>query len=279
MDRNRQGSRAARARTKRPLDLCIARITSGWIRPTVDALRPLSDGTTTTNVTNDASAQVRGSLTKLAIYVALFFVVWSLRAIVFIRVDESIESALWKNVYSNAVKFIIWVVPVFITLGVSRLRPFTYLKLTTPLKKRGLMIGALVSLAWFSLVVLGEALLSGRNAGAMLAARSSEWPSILTGVFFSPISEEVLFRGFFLNRLSESLRFWRSNLIAALLFMLAHWPYWLSKNGFSLPVIKDSVNVFLLGCLFGWLMKKTNSLLPAIGAHIANNFLSGLIHA
>ena len=238
----------------------------------------MSDETTTTNVTNDASAQERGPVTKLAIYVALFFAVWSLRAIVFIRVDESIESTLWKNVYSNAVKFIIWVVPVFITLGVSHLRPLTYLKLTTPLNKKGLMIGALVTAVWFSLVVLGEALLSGRKAGAMLAARSSEWPSILAGVFFSPISEEILFRGFFLNRLGESLRFWKSNLIAALLFMLAHWPYWLSRNGFSLPVIKDSVNVFLLGCLFGWLLKKTNSLWPSIGAHIANNFLSGLIH-
>lgn len=239
----------------------------------------MSDETTTTNVTNDASAQRRGSLTNLAIYVALFFVVWSLRAIVFIRVDESIESAVWKIVYSNVVKFIIWVVPVFITLGVSRLRPFTYLKLTTPVNKRGLLVGAVVTVVWFSLVVLGEALLSGRNAGAMLAARSSQWPSILGGVFFSPISEEILFRGFFLNRLSESHSFWKANLIAALLFMLAHWPYWLSKNGFSARVIKDSVNVFLLGCLFGWLMKKTNSLWPAIGAHIANNFLSGLIHA
>ena len=213
------------------------------------------------------------------IYVVVFFVVWSLRATVFIRVDESIESTLWKNVYSNAVKFIIWVVPVFITLGVSRLRPFPYLKLTTPLNKKGLMIGALVTFVWFSLVVLGEALLSGRNAGAMLAARSSEWLSILAGLFISPISEEILFRGFFLNRLSESLSFWKANLISGLLFMLAHWPYWVSKNGFSGRVIKDSVNVFLLGCLFGWLMKKTNSLWPAIGAHITNNFLSGLIHA
>jgi len=43
--------------------------------------------------------------------------------------------------------------------------------------------------------------------------------------------------------------------------------------------LKNLANVFLLGCLFGWVMKKTNSLWPAIGAHIANNFLSGLIHA
>jgi uncharacterized protein len=98
-------------------------------------------------------------------------------------------------------------------------------------------------------------------------------------VFISSISEEILCRGFFLNRLNESLSFWKANAVSALLFMLAHWPYWLSKSGFSPQVIKDSVNVFFLGCLFGWLMKKTNSLWPAIGAHIANNFLSGLIHA
>jgi len=217
--------------------------------------------------------------TAFVIYVAAFFLIWSLRAILFIRVDEGIESAVWKNVYSNAVKFIIWVVPVFITLRVSRLRPFTYLKLTTPINRKGLMIGAAVTLAWLSLVVLGEALIQRRNAGAMLTARSSEWLSILGGLFFSPIWEEILFRGFFLNRLSESLSFWKSNVISGLLFMLVHWPYWVSKNGFSSQVIRDSVNVFLLGCLFGWLMKKANSLWPAIGAHIANNFLSGLIHA
>jgi membrane protease YdiL (CAAX protease family) len=214
-----------------------------------------------------------------AIYVAAFFLIWSLRAIVLIRIDEGFESPVTRNVYSSAVKLTLWVVPVFITLAAVRLRPFTYLKLTTPVNKRGLLLGALVTLVWFSVVVFFEALISGRNAGAMLTARSSEWLTILAGVFFSPICEEVLFRGFFLNRLHESLRFWKANVISALLFMLAHWPYWVSKNGFSPHVIKDSVNVFLLGCLFGWLMQKTNSLWPAIGAHIVNNFLSSLIHA
>lgn len=213
------------------------------------------------------------------IYVASFFLIWSLRAIVLIRIDEGIESSFNRNVYSNALKFIVWVVPAFITLGVLRLKPLAYLKLTTRVNERGLVVGALVTLVWLSVVVLGEAMISGRNAGVILTARSPEWLTILASVSFSPICEEVLFRGFFLNRLRESLSFWRANVISALLFMLAHWPYWVSKNGFSPPVIKDSVNVFLLGCLFGWLMKKTNSLWPAIGAHIANNFLSSLIHA
>lgn len=223
--------------------------------------------------------EVRLPSFAFAIYIAVFLLVWSLRATVFIHIDESIESAAWKNVYSNVVKFAVWVVPAFITLRVWGLRPLTYTKLTTRLDKRGSILGAIVAVVWLSLVVLGEAVLTHRNVGAMLLQRSSEWLSILVGVFFSPICEEILFRGFFLNWLNESISFWRSNVLSALLFMLVHWPYWVSKFGFSVGVIKDSINVFLLGCLFGWVMKKSNSLWPAIGMHIANNFLSGLIHA
>lgn len=221
----------------------------------------------------------RASIAQLAIYIAAFLLVWSLRATVFIGIDEGIESPTWRSVYSNAVKFAIWVAPAFITLCIWRLPPFKYLKLTTRVNNRGLIAAAIVVAAWLSLVVLGEAMLSGRSIGVMLFQRSSEWLSTLAGVFFSPIWEEILFRGFFLNRLNESLSLWKSNLISAALFMSAHVPYWVSKNGFSRGVIKDLLNVFLLGCLFGWVMKKTNSLWPAIGAHIANNFLSALIHA
>jgi len=218
-------------------------------------------------------------MASLAIYIAVFFLVWALRATVLIHIDKSIGSAGWKNVYSNALKFIIWVLPVFIILRIWGLQPLTYTKLTTRVHKRGFIAAAIVVVVWLSLVVVGESVLTHRNVAAMLLQRSSDWLSILIGVFFSPIWEEILFRGFFLNRLNERLSFWSANVISALLFMLIHWPYWVSKYGFSAVVIKDSINVFLLGCLFGWVMKKSNSLWPAIGAHIANNFLSGLIHA
>jgi CAAX protease family protein len=150
--------------------------------------------------------------------------------------------------------------------------------LSTAPNKRGLFVSTIVVAVWLSAVIIGESMISGKSMGAMLSQRSADWLSILVGVAISPISEEILFRGFFLNRLNESLSFWMSNVVSALLFAAAHMPYWVSRNGFSPKVIKDSVNVFLLGCLFGWVMKKTNSLWPSIGAHIANNFLSGLIH-
>jgi len=219
----------------------------------------------------------RAPLKPLAIYITIFLLIWSLRATVFIGIDEGIESAFWKNVYSNAIKLVIWVVPVLITLWVWHRSPFKFVKLTTRVELRGLMIAALAVAAWLSVVIVVEATLSGKRIAPMLFHR--DWLMILAGVVVSPISEEILFRGFFLNGLNESLSFWKSNVISAAVFMLVHVPYWISKNGFSGPVLKDLANVFLLGCLFGWVMKKTNSLWPAIGAHIANNFLSGLIHA
>jgi len=214
---------------------------------------------------------------SFVIYIAAFFVIWSLRATVLIRIDESISSGVGKNLYSNAVKFTLWVLPVFITLAALRMKQLEYTKLTTPVNKRGLMVSGLVVLVWLSLVVVGESFIQGKSIGVLLSQKAPAWFGILAGAFLSPIWEEILFRGFFLNRLNESLSFWKSNLISAFLFMLAHVPYWVSKNGFPGP-IKDMANVFLLGCLFGWVMKKTNSLLPPIGAHIANNFVSGLIH-
>jgi len=219
----------------------------------------------------------RAQLKPLAIYITIFLLIWSLRSTVFISIDEGIESGLWKNVYSNAVKLVLWVLPALIALWVWRRPPFKYVKLTTRVELRGLMIAALVVAAWLSVVIVVEATLSGKTIAAMLFHR--DWLMIFAGVVVSPISEEILFRGVFLNGLNESLSFWKSNVISAAVFMLVHVPYWVSKNGFSGPVLKNLANVFLLGCLFGWVMKKTNSLWPAIGAHIANNFLSGLIHA
>jgi membrane protease YdiL (CAAX protease family) len=217
-------------------------------------------------------------LRVFSIYVLVFFAVWSARALVLIRVDESIQSSLWKNVFSNTIKFVIWVVPVFVTLSVWRIRPLNYLKLSTPTNKRGLLVSIILVTVWLSVVIIGESMISGKSMAAMLSQRTSDLLGILVGVSLSPISEEILFRGFFLNRLNESFSFWIANVISALLFAAVHMPYWLSKNGLSAHVIKDLLNVFLLGCLFGWVMKKSNSLWPAIGAHIANNFLSGLIH-
>src|SRR5689334_8662838 len=76
----------------------------------------------------------------LLIFISLFFVVWITRATVLFFIDERISSEGWRLVYSNAVKFLIWVVPAVIYLRKVDHQPaLGYLKLTTGINKKGLL--------------------------------------------------------------------------------------------------------------------------------------------
>src|SRR5262249_10337959 len=113
---------------------------------------PLRDETmTTARETREETPPIadeqlhRSSMESLVIYLVCFFIIWSLRATVFFRVDESIDSPSWRNAYSNAVKFVIWVVPVFLVLVfVDKVRPLYYLKLTSAVNWRGALLAALI---------------------------------------------------------------------------------------------------------------------------------------
>src|SRR5947207_1828130 len=70
----------------------------------------LAEETTTSSLageTNNRAFSHGAPAASLAIYIAVFLLVWSLRATVFIHIDDGIESAGWKTVFSNALKFII----------------------------------------------------------------------------------------------------------------------------------------------------------------------------
>jgi len=99
----------------------------------------------------------------------------------------------------------------------------------------------------------------------------------LATVSITPVSEEILFRGFILGKLSETTSFARANVITSILFIAIHQPNWLWVNGFQpwIPVV--SGGIFILSLLLGWLVQRTNSLYPAIAGHIINNFIAILL--
>jgi membrane protease YdiL (CAAX protease family) len=73
------------------------------------------------------------------------------------------------------------------------------------------------------------------------------------------------------------LSFWSANLVQAALFTSIHWPNWLWVGGFHWSLVMTSVSIFLLGLLLGWLTRRTNSIWPAVAAHILNNFLAAFL--
>src|SRR5205085_10934250 len=106
----------------------------------------------------------RSSFKHLLGYVLLFFVVWAVRATVVFFIDERIHSQVLSSVYSNAVKFLVWVVPAAVYLRrVERQPPLGYLKLTTPVNRKGLVLSLVISALYFAATVAFETSVGGKS--------------------------------------------------------------------------------------------------------------------
>lgn len=101
--------------------------------------------------------------------------------------------------------------------------------------------------------------------------------SILSGIIavvFVAIAEELLFRGFIFQRMTESFGRLIAQLIIAGLFLLTHL-----NNPGMLGTIKllASINIFLASLMFGLAFIKTKSLALPIGIHLMANFTQGTL--
>ncbi|MFB1049799.1 lysostaphin resistance A-like protein [Paraliobacillus sp. JSM ZJ581] len=93
------------------------------------------------------------------------------------------------------------------------------------------------------------------------------------------MTEEIVFRGFLLRKLMDFYKFWIANIITALLFVSIHFPIWFYKGLFGFPYILSSIlTVFVLGIIFGFVYKKSNSLWSVIIIHSLYNLLVSLFY-
>lgn len=89
--------------------------------------------------------------------------------------------------------------------------------------------------------------------------------TLVATILLAPVFEELIFRGLFYGSLRARLGVWPAILVSALVFAVAHG---YGAAGFA--------SVFLSGVLWAWAYERTGSLLPAIGAHAANNAAVGI---
>lgn len=84
----------------------------------------------------------------------------------------------------------------------------------------------------------------------------------------APLGEEIVFRGYWLER----LRSWWGGTVAiavsSLLFAIAH--SWSATEGVGVLVVQT----LIMGCLLAWLRLASGSIWPAVLAHAANNALA-----
>jgi membrane protease YdiL (CAAX protease family) len=87
---------------------------------------------------------------------------------------------------------------------------------------------------------------------------------VIFGICFAPIIEEIIFRGFFFNVLSELGGTRLAVPATAVLFALLHAPQlW--------PSLAGIVLIFAVGCVLSIVRERTNSLIPSFIVHTAYN--------
>lgn len=195
------------------------------------------------------------SLTRLALFLSLLFALWTVRVVLLSPLLNPAEPNAWQDFGNIAIKWLLWVLPVFIVL--AKQRPLEFLRLRSNIAS-GLLVGLVAGL----LYALGIALFENKdlNLTALLTL-----PHVLVS---AALPEELLFRGYVLRKVENALPFWLANPVTSLLFLAFHLPGWLY---YGLGTVQGVIGVLLVGLVGGVLVQRTNSLWSAVLFHSFNN--------
>lgn len=218
----------------------------------------------------------RRAAIEMFLFLLCLFGVWSLRATFFYAIDESILSDSGRIVYSTLVKLGLWIVPAFgFVVWVRHAEPFQYLGLSVMPSIRQWALYLVVIGVYLGTIIGFETVVGQKILSFAVSFQFTIANALFS--FASPFIEEILFRGLILKELSRLLPKWGANLLTSLLFVGIHLPFWLSHGGVTQAMVANSVGVFIFSLVAGWLYQRSASVWPPTLAHIANNFISGLL--
>jgi len=214
----------------------------------------------------------------LSLFLAAFFILWTLRATVFFFVDESIAAPKWRAAYSDLLKLALWVLPAAgYGFWMKGARPAKYLGLSVLPNPRN-WLWCLVITAVFLLATTASELANGKS---LSTSGLSALPPVLVllQLVISPLLEELFFRGMVLRELLGILPTVLALLLDSVLFVGAHLPYWLSHGGPNRTMWANSFGIFVFSVVASLLFTRGGSIWPPTLAHVANNILAALLVA
>lgn len=211
----------------------------------------------------------RMSLAHLICYIGIFFLLWT----IYVSEISPFLKTQYPNFYLYDVfKLLIWTIPVFAYLRYENTDALTYLKLRS-IKKADVKWAILISLAFIAYQFVGTIVIS-KPIKFNMFFDATNW---IKGVILVGFTEEILFRGFFLQKIVSYTRFGFANIITAILFLLIHFPGWLVLNALPAGIflkIALFAFIFIFSIVEGYVLKKTGSLWICILIHSINNFVS-----
>ena len=230
------------------------------------------------NPDKDMPYRDTGSDRRLCVFLAAFYTAWVLRVVVLLPVDASIGSVALRQCWSQGLRLLLWVVPVFVfALRAEGAHPAAYLGLTRFPRGRALARGLGILTGFLTLCGISAVLFQGGGTRHLFTMTGADWAGLLLGMSLVAFAEELLFRGLVFQQLRRTRSFQRANLLTALLFLLIHWPGWLYMQGPHWGLVPLSASILVAGWVFGWMMETTQSLWPPIVLHLLNNVLSAVL--
>jgi membrane protease YdiL (CAAX protease family) len=159
-------------------------------------------------------------------------------------------------------KVLIWIVPPLWMLWRDGQRPAHSTGLDTT---RGLGLAVLLALPYLALQISWSALRHHWPAEA-------RFPAAVNACVVAPLFEELVFRGFVLQRLRRlAVGFWPAAVGTTAAFALLHAPGWLFMNGATLSTLLSVLNVAAIGMVLAAVAWRLPSLWCAILIHAVHN--------
>lgn len=174
-----------------------------------------------------------------------------------------------RSAYWLAMKLLIWILPAVMIMRLSGRSFWSVMRFD---RLRSIVVwGGGIGL------ILGSLTIAAKLLGHQPLLASHWGWSFFSGVFVSPIVEEITFRGAILGALNQRFRFATANLITGALFLGIHLPGWFFQGCLATNLktpVGGAFSIFLLGLVFGYVAHKSKSVAASTLTHILNNFFN-----
>jgi len=211
----------------------------------------------------------KANIRFLISYIGAFFLLWTLYAFYISPPLKLQHSALYTF---DIFKLLIWVAPVFIYLKYKRIDALVYLKLKAP-TKNAIKWTILISFIFIIYQIIGTLVVSQQ----IRFNPFFELHYWIKGVLLVGITEEIAFRGFFLQEIAKHIDFKLANILTAILFLLIHFPGFFATHHFPPGVFLKICTfsfIFIFGIIEGYVLKKSESLWACIVIHSITDFMA-----
>jgi len=213
------------------------------------------------------------SVFHIVVYLIAFFSLWSFRELVIRPVWLNQFDGLTWHLLESSIKLLVWTVPAIMLIRHYRNDMWVGLKEMFTNKPRWFKSAPVLLLVLFPLI-------SALFLHGEIAVRPDFEPvSLIQGVVFAGITEDIVFRGFLLNTMLMRMKTWTAVILDAVLFALIHFPIWIHFGFDFITMLSSSIQILPISALFAISFIKTRNILAPIALHMIWNLLMMLFVA